>query len=463
MQIAWSATGASQGELMRNTFDILSRAVRSVRNRSRTLQRFWRIRLRALRDGLRPLPPGRLRIKDYGYWSDDLFLLRQSQRYGAVFKTSISGQVVVCVVGHRHSRAILTGNAERLASPDAPYNRLVPGGFLRCQAGETHRATRQVFVQALSPDLVESNAASLREIARRELLAFASACAARAPRDDELVRTLDRIATAMLLLVVFGVRLGDAAFAPLLNGYARLGPKELVWEVGPAQQEAFADLTTVTRELIADLQRSTADRGPSLLRELVEDVAPIDDTIVGNLIYMVEMGRFDLYSLFHWLTKYLSDYPAVVAAIREEKREPPVAVSLATATVLETLRLNQSEAIVRKVLENITYDGWGIPKGAYVRACMREGHRDPMAFVDPDRFDPQRFVARHYGPDEYSPFGFDHHRCIAGDLVVRLGAILTEELVDGFSWQVLSDGAPQRGFYHWMPSAAFAIQLTPRR
>jgi cytochrome P450 len=404
-----------------------------------------------------------LRIKDYGYWSDDLFLLRQSRRYGPVFKTNISGQVVVCTVRHRHSREILNEHAERLASPDAPYNRLVPGGFLRCQAGATHRATRAIFVQAMRRELVEDNVAALREIVRRELSAFASTGAMGEPNEAELVRMLNRIATEMLLLVIFGVRPGDAAFTALKTGYAHLGPEELVWEVGPAQQEAIADLSAVTRELIADLRRSPPDRVRSLLQGLVESAAPIDDNIVGNLVYMVEMGRFDLRGLLHWLTKYLSDHSAIVAAIREEKRESPGSFSLATATVLETLRLNQSEAVVRKVTESFRYDVWGIPKGSYVRACMREGHRDPAVFAGPDRFDPHRFAARQYGPDEYSPFGFDHHRCIAGDLVVRLAAILVEELVDGFSWQVLSDGAPRRGYYHWTPSASFSIRLTPRR
>jgi cytochrome P450 len=165
-------------------------------------------------------------------------------------------------------------------------------------------------------------------------------------------------------------------------------------------------------------------------------------------------------TVFSWITKYLSDNPTTVATIRTEERAVPgKKVNLAMATVLETLRLNQSEALVRRVLENITFDGWGIPKGGFLRACIREGHRDPAVFPDPDRFDPQRFIGRKYKPDEYSPFGFDHHHCIAGDLFVQLSSILVEELVHGFSWQVLADGPCQRGPFHWGPAAAFAIRL----
>jgi hypothetical protein len=202
---------------------------------------------------------------------------------------------------------------------------------------------------------------------------------------------------------------------------------------------------------------------PSVLLELVggQVAAAIDENVVGNLIYMVEMGRYDLYSLFHWITKHLSDNPPIVAEISTEERAAPDTVNLAMATVLETLRVNQAEAVVRRVVENITFDGWGIPKGGFLRACIREGHRDPAVFPNPDQFDPQRFMGRKYGPAEYSPFGFDHHHCIASDLVIQLGSIFVEELVHSFYWQVLADGPCQRGTYHWTPSGAFAIRLMP--
>ena len=453
---------------MRNCFEVFTRVSRAIRNRVwlgiRTLVQLWGIRLRAMRDRLPPLPPGRLGINDHGFWQDDLFLLRQSRRFGPVFKTNISGQLVACVVDHRRSRAILNENVQRLEAVNGPYNGLVPGGFLRCQTGELHRTTRRIFTRALHHDLVGNNDVALREIVQRELSIFASACETRMPNNGEFLRTLDRIATAMLLLLFFGVRSGEPAFATLLSCYARLGPKEFVWAIGPAQQQAFADLAATTHGLITELQLSAAGRAPSVLLELVvgQVAALVNENVVGNLIYMVEMGRYDLYSLFHWIMKHLSDNPAIVAEISTEEGAAPDTVNFAMASVLETLRVNQAEAVVRRVVENITFDGWGIPKGGFLRACIREGHCDPAVFPDPDRFDPRRFMGRKYGPDEYSPFGFDHHQCIASDLVIQLSSIFVEELVHRFYWQVLADGPCHRGTYHWAPSAAFAIRLMPR-
>ena len=146
---------------------------------------------------------GSARSHDDGYRTDDLFLMRQARRFGPVFKTNISGQFMACIADHKRSRAILNENVQRLAGVNAPYDALVSGGFLRCQTGEMHRTTRRIFTRALQSDLVGTNAGALREIVQRELSVFASACETRPPHNDELLRTLDRIATAMLLLLFF--------------------------------------------------------------------------------------------------------------------------------------------------------------------------------------------------------------------------------------------------------------------
>ena len=71
---------------MRNCFEFFIRVSRAIRDRVwlviKTLMRLWGIRLRAMRDGLPPPPPGRLGVNDHGFWKDDLFLLRQSKRFG---------------------------------------------------------------------------------------------------------------------------------------------------------------------------------------------------------------------------------------------------------------------------------------------------------------------------------------------------------------------------------------------
>src|SRR5262249_62095523 len=101
-----------------------------------------------------------------------------------------------------------------------------------------------------------------------------------------------------------------------------------------------------------------------------------------------------------------------------------------------------------------------IPKGCAVLILLRESHRDSNVFPDPDRFLPERFLNRQYSADEFAPFGFDL-RCIAAELVIRLGTLFVVELVGGYTWLVASDGPRQRGRHFWEPHSTFAIDLRP--
>ena len=79
--------------------------------------------------------------------------------------------------------------------------------------------------------------------------------------------------------------------------------------------------------------------------------------------------------------------------------------------MLETLRLEQSEFLYRRVVKPLEIDGYRIPPGWLLRILVHESHRDPTVYPEPDRFNPDRFLARTFDKTEYSPFGADAHGC----------------------------------------------------
>jgi cytochrome P450 len=171
-----------------------------------------------------------------------------------------------------------------------------------------------------------------------------------------------------------------------------------------------------------------------------------------------------------WIFHFAAAEPARLDPVRAHGRtaggprmQPPV--DPATAFVMETLRLEQSEYLYRRVSRPIDIDGHRVPAGWILRLCVNESHRDPTVFADPDRFEPQRFLSRAYSRTEYSPFGGHTHGCMGAHVAYFLGRLLVEELALGYAWTVVSDGPIERGSRHrdhWRPSARRRIAMRSR-
>ena len=160
---------------------------------------------------------------------------------------------------------------------------------------------------------------------------------------------------------------------------------------------------------------------PSALRTLAERAPEaLDDPVVtSNLVHMLDSSRHDVGGLLDWLVYRLAHHPEWRDRIREVGADDEPA----SWVVSETLRLNQSEKLYRETQCPVTIDGYRIPAGWWLRVLVRESHRDPEVFADPERFDPCRFVRGMPPRSQYSPFGLDAHACI-GESLTRTFAIV---------------------------------------
>jgi cytochrome P450 len=165
-----------------------------------------------------------------------------------------------------------------------------------------------------------------------------------------------------------------------------------------------------------------------------------------------------------WIFKLLSDHPQCIACLRtqlhsQDEGQRQSAHQLANRIVLETLRLEQSEYLMRRTLHDIHFNGFLIPKGWLVRIGIRESHRDPGIFADANDFNPDRFASSSYGSKQYSPFGIGQKSCLGKGLTLWIGQVFTLELARDFHWRVLQDGPRELGVFHWRPSPKLRIQI----
>jgi cytochrome P450 len=403
----------------------------------------------------RPLPPGYL--VDIGELerAHRTLLIDLAAQHGPVFKGLMERRLTVCVVGHALGRKLLKEHADAMRAVSIRLESLFPHGFMRGMEGDTHRSYRKTLVRGVAALDMNSFAPRFDEIIAYALLAHLNTLQ---PRDAAKAWdiTLGQIATSTMITLFFGPQPGDLAHDRLIAAYHKLGPRGVVWNVTATEASAYQALASAVAAL--------GDDAGGLLGAL-QAHGPVDATMLGNLIYMVELGRYDLRGLLRWISRYAADHStprngtAHAASATTATEEETAA---ARAFVLEALRMDQSERLMREVLQDIVFEGWLIPRGSMVRVCMWEAHKNAQHFPHPFRFEPTRFRDAASESDNFSPFGLDHHHCPLAGPVIEIAMAFVRVLRRDFVVHGSGAEPAVRGPYHWEPSPRFEITLEHR-
>lgn len=423
-----------------------------MRSLVRYLKEFARAHLTPVR-----YPPGLLRPRAPPVQSDQRALIKLAARLGPVFK-QWAGRHTTYIVGHKRARRFLAEHEDKISSISVDLAPIVPGGWIRQMRGETHRHYRRILLEALQATLLAEHEAAIRAA-----IAGALGAVAAHPGPPEALAAFIRqqlraAARSVMIRLFLGVPADDPLFPELSRLYDRFGPEAPVARVESGNAEAYRTIRTLMLQRVAAMR----ERPPAMmsaLRAMVERDA-VDDTSLGHVIFMVEPGYFDVCSLWRWVMKILADNPATVAEIAPViAGGGEAAQRMVDAVGKECLRLEQSEILFKRAHQQCAIDGMRVPANSEVRVCLWEGHKDAGVFPEPFAFRPQRFLEREYSLDEYAPFGLDKHRCLGSAIVLFVTAIFVEELFARRPWQVVGDGPPVYGIYHWEPNPAFAVRL----
>jgi cytochrome P450 len=424
--------------------------------------RWWRARPSWGR--ARGLPPGSLTLgPPIGAFRDASFYLEQARLHGPIFKTGGFRRGQACVVGLAAGLELLRAHEADLAAPALPFSRLIPRGFLRYMTNADHDEYRRILRAAFTREVVAANRAMMTAAARRHLERLAGDGAAAARPEGALTA----MAFEVLIRLVYGLAADDPACERIGQLYESLDHRRGHGSGMAATRRALAVLGEELRALGRDaVRRAPASALAAVVRADAQALA--DPTVVGNLVFIPRVAANDLGDGLVWVMYMLARDPAWLEGVRTAAAPPDDLDSagtddLATRIVMETLRMQQSEYLVRRATADIAFRGFVIPRGWLVRVCVYESHRDPAVFRDPDAFDPDRFLARTYARSEYAPLGGDRHACLGEHLIRALGRVMVRELARGFDLALADDGAPELGPLHWRPSRRFRVRLAPRQ
>ncbi|HEY7417478.1 MAG TPA: cytochrome P450, partial [Ktedonobacteraceae bacterium] len=187
-------------------------------------------------------------------------------------------------------------------------------------------------------------------------------------------------------------------------------------------------METFARKLIASkrLQPEASDVLAVLVHAHDEDGAQLSDNeLISNVFTLFVAGHETTSYALTWTLFLLDQHPHVCSELLDEldgalhgdapTPEQLMRLSLLDRVIKESLRLLPPASVgVRVTMAACDLGGYALPAGASVLYSEYVTHRLPELYVNPSRFEPDRWTTLNRSPYEYLPFSTGQHR--------RLGA-----------------------------------------
>ena len=353
--------------------------------------------------------------------------------------------------------------------------------------GAAWKRSRQALQPAFNRRHVERYAQIMIDCSERELRGWKPGTVI------DLEAAMIRVTMNIIVETMFGAGLGDyadeltAVFTRLFHlAYKRMALYALVPNWLPTTDNR--EVKRLTAEIRNRLKRYIADwragrAGEASLLKLVlapEDGPPkmSDEQLINEAITIIGAGyETTAYTLvFTWLA--LMQNPAVMERVYAEVDEtigtrPPAladlpALSYTERAVKEALRLYPSAwGLSRSTLEEVEIGGVILARNSMVLVSPWTLGRDPRWFIDPLRFDPDRYLPEnaasipHYA---YIPFGGGGRTCLGIRFALMEAVFLIALIAQRFRLKLESGSAsgPKSVAFTLRPNGPMRVKLERR-
>jgi cytochrome P450 len=249
---------------------------------------------------------------------------------------------------------------------------------------------------------------------------------------------------------------------------------------------AIAEIDRVVRRMIA--AHEAAEPGTDLLSALLTHVETDEDgtrhqlareEIRDEITTLLLAGHDTTAAGLTWVLYHLAAHPEIQERVREEvdgvlgRRAPTLEdvgrLTLLDRVVKESLRLRPPAIGVffRQALEDVEIGGWRLRKGALAGAYSWVTQRDARWFPEPERFDPDRFLAERFTQlplGSYFPFGAGPRMCIGMGMATLEMQTAVASFLQRFRFAVPGGAAPPRplGHFSLRPEGGMPLVLSRR-
>lgn len=348
---------------------------------------------------------------------------RIARRYGAAFtaRVPVFGSIVM-VTDPQLAKQVFTSSPEVLGNIQPNLSRLLGPGSVFALDGDAHRDRRRL----LSPPFHGQNIKNYERIIEQETLAETADWPLGKP--VETLQPMNRITLNVILRAVFGadgadldelreiippwVTLGSrlVAFPTPKRTYGRFSPwgRLATWR---AQYETVIDRLVATVQADPNFEQRT-DVLSLLLRSSYEDGSTMSRSDIGDeLLTFLAAGHETTASTLGWVFERISRQPELLARLTEEVDAGGSELRQATIYELQRNRTVIDFAGRRVLAPYFELGDWVLPQGCLIGVSIARIHENPVAFDDPDRFDPNRFIDTRPATFAWIAFGGGTRRC----------------------------------------------------
>jgi cytochrome P450 len=346
------------------------------------------------------------------------FLRRQQEEHGDVFQIRLlTARPTFVVTEPEAVRELLdsdptrahAGEARRTVLPFAS-NRSAFGGD-----AEAHRSARARIAPALAPEAIDSRRGAIAAIAERHAGEWPQG------RPFRLLSRMRTLCDEVFVRLVLGVR-DEGIAVDLIEAVGRMlrtpgnppvtlpGKGDgLMGELGQALFEQRQAPVVAALSRAVEARRAEASEEVDVLGCMVgADADLTTEQIVDELMSLLMAAQEPPSIALAWILDRLGRDPELAETFLVDPRS-----ERSEAILREVLRLRPpASGSLRRLLEPMRVDGHELPAGATVIAPTSLVHRDPRGFRDPDRFEPERWLADITPSWPFFPFGGGARRCV---------------------------------------------------
>lgn len=346
-----------------------------------------------------------------------------ARRYGGAFRLNVPvfGRLVI-VVDPRLAKQIFTSRKDDLGAIQPNLSRLLGSGSVFGLDGADHRRRRKLLAQPFHASNMKNYEQIVEQETLREIrnwpegVSFAT------------LPPMKRITLNVILRAVFGAEGDDFdELRRVIVPWAKLGSQ---LSTLPMPRRTYGRYTPWGRlaewrrkyDIIIDRMIDKGQAAPEsehrtdilslMLRSSYEDGSAMSrQDIRDDLLTLLVAGHETTATTLAWVFERLSRQPEVLSALAAEADTDDNELRHAAIYEVQRTRSVIDFSGRRVRAPAFTLGEYVIPEGYSIIVSISQCHANPIAFPDPDRFDPQRYIEGRPSPFAWIPFGGGTRRC----------------------------------------------------